>query len=146
MALVMNLVTGDTFYAEKGKGAFLNGTRIHVRKYVPHSSTFLCYLGKYSTSDTLELMRQARRSRSLGCASLEMCLVAQGKVDAYYLNCEVLERAIRVVDIAASALILWEAGGEIVDMNDHPLDMPLNLRDRRNYLAYGDEAVKGVFF
>ena len=146
MALVQNLVTGDTYYAEKGKGAFLNGMRIHVRKYVPHSSTFLCYLGKYSTSDTLELMRQARRSRSLGCASLEMCLVAQGKVDAYYLNCEVLERAIRVVDIAASALILWEAGGEIVDMNDHPLDMPLNLRDRRNYLAYGDEAVKGVFF
>ncbi len=146
MALVQNLVTGDTYFAEKGKGATLNGTRIHVRKYLPPSSTFLCYMGKFATSDTLELMRKARRARSLGCASLEMCLVAQGKADAYYLNCEVLERAIRVVDIAASSLILWEAGGEIVDMNDRPLDMRLDLEDRRNYLAYGDEAVKGVFF
>jgi fructose-1,6-bisphosphatase/inositol monophosphatase family enzyme len=146
MALVQNLVTGDTYFAERGKGATLNGIRIGVRKYVQHSSTFLCYMGKYATSDTLELMRKARRSRSMGCASLEMCLIAQGKVDAYYLNCEVKERAIRVVDIAASALILWEAGGEIVDMNDHPLDMRLDLEDRRNYLAYGDEAVKGEFF
>lgn len=146
MALVQNLVTGDTYYAEKNRGAFLNGTMIGVRKFVQQNSIFLCYMGKYATSDTLELMRRARRSRSLGCASLEMCLIAQGKVDAYYLNCEVRERAIRVVDIAASSLILWEAGGEIVDMNDHLLDMPLDLQDRRNYLAYGDEAVKGVFF
>jgi fructose-1,6-bisphosphatase/inositol monophosphatase family enzyme len=51
-----------------------------------------------------------------------------------------------VVDIAASALILWEAGGEIVDMSDRPFDMRLDLEDRRNYVAYGDEAVKGVFF
>jgi fructose-1,6-bisphosphatase/inositol monophosphatase family enzyme len=146
MALVQNLVTGDTYFAEKGKGAFLNGKRIHVRKFSHPNSTFLCYMGKYSTSDTLELMRKARRSRSLGCASLEMCLIAEGKADAYYLNCEVKERAIRVVDIAASALILWEAGGEIVDMSDRPLDMRLDLEDRRNYVAYGDEAVKGVFF
>ena len=146
MTLVQNLVTDDTYFAEKGKGAFLNGKRIHVRKYSHPNSTFLCYMGKYSTSDTLELMRKARRSRSLGCASLEMCLIAEGKVDAYYLNCEVKERAIRVVDIAASVLILWEAGGEVVDMNNRPLDMRLDLEDRRNYLAYGDEAVKGVFF
>ncbi len=145
-ALVQNLVTGDTYCAEKGKGAFLNGKRISVRKYSPNNSTFLCYMGKYATSDTLELMRKARRSRSLGCASLEMCLIAEGKADAYYINCEVRERAIRVVDIAASALILWEAGGEIVDMNDRPLDMRLDLEDRSNYVAYGDEAVKGVFF
>jgi fructose-1,6-bisphosphatase/inositol monophosphatase family enzyme len=75
-----------------------------------------------------------------------MCLIAEGKADAYYINCEVKERAIRVVDIAASVLILWEAGGEIVDMNDRPLDMRLDLEDRSSYVAYGDEAVKGVFF
>jgi fructose-1,6-bisphosphatase/inositol monophosphatase family enzyme len=146
MALVQNLVTGDVYYAEKGKGAYLNDRKIGVRKFSAPNSTFLCYMGKYATSDTLELMRMSRRARSLGCASLEMCLIAEGKVDAYYLNCEVRERAIRVVDIAASSLILWEAGGEIVDMNEHPLDMRLDLEDRSNYLAYGDDAVRGMFF
>lgn len=146
MALVQNLVTGDVYYAEKGKGAYLNEKRIRVRKFSAPNLTFLCYMGKYSTSDTLELMRKARRARSLGSASLEMCLIAAGQADAYYLNCEVRERAIRVVDIAASSLILWEAGGEIVDMNDHPLDMRLDLEERSNYLAYGDDAVRGMFF
>ena len=142
--LVQNLVTGDTYYAEEGKGAFLNDERIQTRKFSPYRSVFLVYLGKYSSIDNFDTARMAVRARALGCASLEMCLVAEGKADAYYMNCEVHEKSIRVVDIAASILILREAGGEVVDLMDRPLDLAFDLKDRSNFLAYGDAAVKEV--
>ncbi|MBC7108648.1 MAG: inositol monophosphatase [Methanomassiliicoccales archaeon] len=142
--LVKNIVTGDTYYAEKGKGAFLNGNRIVVRKFNRRQSTFLVYVGMYSHPDTFHVARKSTKTRSLGCASLEMCMVAEGKVDAYYMNCEVHEKSIRVIDIAASALILREAGGEIVTLSGEPLDMPFDLAARSNFLAYGDHSVKEV--
>jgi fructose-1,6-bisphosphatase/inositol monophosphatase family enzyme len=142
--LVKNIVTGDTYYAEKGKGAFLNGNRIAVKKFNPKQSTFLVYMGMYSHPDTFHVARKSTKTRSLGCASLEMCMVAEGKVDAYYMNCELHEKSIRVIDIAASALILREAGGEIVTLSGEPLDMPFDLVARSNFLAYGDHSVKEV--
>ncbi|HUL39945.1 MAG TPA: inositol monophosphatase family protein [Methanomassiliicoccales archaeon] len=142
--LVQNLVTGDTYWAERGKGATLNGEPIHVRQFDPYNNLFLVYIGKYASEDNFHFARLGVRARALGCASLEMCLLAEGKADAYYMNCEVYEKSIRVVDIAASALILREAGGGIVDLLDRPLDMGLNLRERSNFLAYGDKEIKRV--
>jgi fructose-1,6-bisphosphatase/inositol monophosphatase family enzyme len=49
---------------------------------------------------------------------------------------------IRVIDIAASCLILREAGGEVVDLEGNKLDMEFNLQDRKNFLAYGDPRIK----
>lgn len=142
--LVQNLVTGDTYYAEKGKGAFLNEERIRTRPFNPYKSVFLVYLGKYASADNFHFARMGVRARAMGCASLEMCLLAEGKADAYYMNCEVHERSIRVVDIAASALVLREAGGEIVDLMGRPLDMRFDLAERSNFLAYGDEEARKV--
>ena len=142
--LVQNLVTGDTYYAERGRGAYLNGTPIRTRPFNPYKSVFIVYLGKYASADNFHLARMGVRARALGCASLEMCLLAEGRADAYYMNCEVYERSIRVVDIAASALILREAGGEIVDLMGRPLDMRFDLAERSNFIAYGDEEVRKV--
>ncbi|HXZ23528.1 MAG TPA: inositol monophosphatase family protein [Methanomassiliicoccales archaeon] len=140
--VVMNLVTGDTYHAEKGKGAFKNDQPIRVRPYHQYSSLILVYIGKYASIDDFNVARDAVRSRAFGCASLEMCLVAEGKADGYYMNCEVRERSVRVIDIAASALILREAGGDVVDLAGKRLDMRFDLEDRQNILAYGDEKLK----
>ncbi len=142
--LVQNLATGDVYYAERGKGASLNGNPIHTRAFDPFRSVFLVYIGKYASSDNFHFARMGVRARALGCASLEMCLLAEGTADAYYMNCEVHEKSIRVVDIAASALILREAGGNIVDLMGRPFDMRFDLRERSNFLAYGDESIKKV--
>jgi len=139
--IVRNLVTGDTFYAEKGKGATWNGRPIRVRSCDMGSSVLFVYLGKFSSSATNAVVHKARRTRSMGCSSLEMCLVAAGLADGFYLNSEVYERSLRVVDIAASALILREAGGELYDMKSNILDMELDLKVRANCLAVGDSAV-----
>ena len=138
MGLVRNLVTGTSYYSEKGKGAFKDGLLIHSRDFRPDSSLFLIYMGKYASYETMRVVKSFERGRSIGCASLEMCMVAEGMVDGYYMNCEKHDKSIRVVDIAASALILREAGGELLDLSGRPLDMPFNLEVRSNFAAIGD--------
>ena len=70
-------------------------------------------------------------------------MVAKGSADGYYFNADHYDKSIRVIDIAASALILREAGGEIVDLSGNRLDMPFDLKVRSNFLAYGDEDGQG---
>lgn len=143
-AVVKNLVTGDTYCAEKGAGAQFNGQKITVKKFDTKFPSLLCYVGHYVHQDTLDKVRKCAPIRSLGCASIEMCLVASGNFDAYYYNTEQYSKNIRVVDIAASALILREAGGEIVDLDNNILDMPFDLETRCSFIAYDDEKVKEI--
>lgn len=140
MGLVRNLVTDTTYFSEKGKGATRDGTPIRVRDFDPPNSLFLIYMGRWASKETIDVAKSVERIRSLGCASLEMCLVADGTVDGYYMNCEKYEKSIRVVDIAASALILREAGGELLTLDGEQFDMPFDLGVRNNFAAIGDLA------
>jgi len=144
MGLVRNLVTGTTYFSEKGKGATKDGVSIRVRDLDPSNSLFLIYMGRWASSETMKVAKSVERVRSLGCASLEMCLVADGTVDGYYMNCEKYDKSIRVVDIAASALILREAGGELLSLDGEKLDMPFDLAVRNNFAAIGDLESKEV--
>ena len=141
-ALLLDLVNGDMYRAQRGQGATLNGHPIHVRHLQTGDPTMLFYLGRFVHPRTFELVKRSARVRAMGCASLEMAMVAQGRFDAYYFNTEIYEKGIRIVDIAASALILREAGGEMVDLEGRRFDMPFDLAARSNFLAYGDERVK----
>jgi fructose-1,6-bisphosphatase/inositol monophosphatase family enzyme len=143
-AVVRNLVNDDLYVAERGKGATLNGCSLKVRKANPQTCSALVYMGRHAATETMKVVKRAARVRAMGCASLEMCMVAQGKFDAYYMNCDLYEKSIRVVDIAGSALVLREAGGEIIDLQGGRLDMPLDLNARSNFLAYGDVRAKEV--
>lgn len=137
-ALVRNLATGETYRAEKGKGARLNGERIRVSPYDPRRSLFSLYLGERAADRAFELARIARRVRNLGAASLDMCLVASGSADLYYMRTTLRELELRVTDVAASSLLLWEAGGEVYGVSGDPLNMPLDPRARSNLFALGD--------
>lgn len=141
-ALVRNLYSGDTYYARRGGGAELNGHRIAVSKFNRDDSIFLMFDGRDVAPESEKVKAVASRVRTMGCASLEMCLVAQGSAQAHYMNCTRRSRMIRIVDIAASCLILREAGGEVVDLTGKKLDMELSLDDRKNFLAYGDPKIK----
>jgi fructose-1,6-bisphosphatase/inositol monophosphatase family enzyme len=136
--LVRNLVSGDTYWAEKGKGSILNESPIKTRPFESEDSMFALYVGKRATPSTYNVASIPRRGRALGCASLEMCLLAQGAFDVYYLNYEPSSYAMRVVDIAASTLILREAGGEVFNDTYDILDMNFELTARSNVIAVGD--------
>src|SRR5712692_2325660 len=81
--LVRDLVSGATYYAAKGQGAKLNGRPIRVHPYNPKDLLFSVYLGSNAHPDADRIARLARRVRSLGAASLDICLVALGAADLY---------------------------------------------------------------
>lgn len=138
--LVRNLVTGDTYWAEKGGGAFLNDRPIRTRPIDRKSAMFSVYIGHRATRKAMQVAQVPRRGRALGCASLEMCLVANGAFDVYYLNYSPSSYSMRVIDIAASTLILREAGGEVFNDTYDILDMDFDLKSRTNVIAVGDSS------
>lgn len=144
LGYLRNLATGDVMYAERGKGAFKNGKPMRVRKAVPDDLFLMIYEGNGAHPDAFAVAKQVRSSRSLGCASLEMEIVAEGEADGYFMKAERYTRSVRVVDIAASTIILREAGGEVYDLDNNVLDMPFDLEHRANFLAVGDDRVYDI--
>ncbi len=141
LGYLRNLATGDVICAEKGKGAFKNGCPIHVREAVMDDLFLMIYEGNGAHPDAFGVAKQVRSCRSLGCSSLEMEIVAEGEADGYYMKAERYTRSVRIVDIAASTIILREAGGEVYDLCNNVLDMPFDLDHRANFLAVGDPRV-----
>jgi myo-inositol-1(or 4)-monophosphatase len=106
--------TGSTWTAARGEGAFLGERRLRLRP-VPELAQALVgtgfgYRRQRRTGQARVLagvLPQIRDIRRIGSAALDLCGVATGTLDAYY------ERGVNVWDIAAAALVLTEAGGEL---------------------------------
>ena len=138
--LVQNLETKETYYAAKGKGAFKNGEMIKVRNYNPEKSIFLVYLGNHAAERAYTIASRSRRTRSFGSAALETCMVASGAADLYAVLTDPILRGLRVVDVAAAALILREAGGECYDEKGRRFNMDFDIKKRSSMIAVGDPA------
>ncbi len=136
--LVRDLVSGATYYAAQGQGARLNGRPIEVHPYDPKDLLFSVYLGSNAHPEAARVAAIARRVRNLGAASLDLCLVARGAADLYYMHTAVADTKLRAVDIAAGTLIVREAGGLVLDMTGRDLDMSLEPTARTDLVAAGD--------
>lgn len=141
LGFLRNPATGDEYTAEKGKGAFKNGRAIRVREADLDDIFMMIYMGNGAHPDAFGVAKRVKSSRSLGCASLEMAIVGEGEADGFLVKAENYTRSMRIVDIAASALILREAGGEVYDLEGNVLDMPFDIEHRSNMLAVGDMRV-----
>ena len=128
--VVKNIPTGDMFTAEKNHGAFLNKKPIRACEMPSHDLISSISLGKNHTGKAGALSKKGN-VRSFGAASLEMCMVAIGALDYYFVGKEIL----RVVDIAASTLIVREAGGVVKNITGADLDMGFTLEERTSVVA-----------
>ena len=137
-AYLFNPSTGEEWWAERGKGAYKDYRRLRVRKLDPNNIAMAIYLGSSSSPQAYDLAKRCAVSRSFGCTSLEMAMVADGQADGFYMNSERYSRGVRVVDIAASCLLVREAGGYVTDLKGDDLDMPFDLAERSNLMAYAD--------
>jgi myo-inositol-1(or 4)-monophosphatase len=114
----------ETYVAERGGGASLNGEPIMVSDTseligaliatgFPHDRTEM--------PEALDLFGRfavlSRGMRRLGSTALDLCYVASGRLDGYY------ERGIWAWDIAAGSLILEEAGGKVTNYRGGKLDL-----------------------
>jgi len=141
LGVVHDLYGGKTFWAVKGGGAYLNGHRIAPRPWRPGRDLFFLNLNSHSTDRTRALATRAMRVRSLGCASLEMAMVASGCGDLYYSESGKEGNNLRVTDIAAARLILLEAGGGVANGDGKPLDLKLSIHERTSVLAWGSKSL-----
>lgn len=135
--LVRDLPSGTTYYAEKGKGATRDGAPIATRPFRAKDAVFSVYLGTMAEAASFDVARSARRVRHLGAASLDLCGVASGAFDLYYMRSRA-EARLRIVDIAAGALLVREAGGVVATPQGEDLEMPFTADARANLVAAGD--------
>lgn len=142
IGVVHHLTSGVNYWAVRGEGAFRDGRRLHARPWEPRAELFFINLGRHSTPRAVALAARARRVRSLGCASIEISMVAQGSADAYFFENDTADRNLRVTDIAAAYRILLEAGGGATSADFASLDgVPLDLQQHTSVLAYADRAL-----
>ena len=128
--IVKNIPTGDVYSAERDFGSFLNGKRFCVPEIPDKELLSSLALGKNFDKVTLKFAKRDK-VRSLGSSSLEICMVAIGGLDYFIVGKEYL----RVIDIAASTLILREAGGFVTNIHGEELDMPFDLEERTSVVA-----------
>jgi fructose-1,6-bisphosphatase/inositol monophosphatase family enzyme len=141
VGLVRDLYRGTTWWAARGQGAFLDGRPIRTRAWRPKGEVLFINLGSRATERAVRLAGKSRRVRSLGCASFEMLMVAEGGADAYFFENAEEGRNLRATDIAAAYRILLEAGGGATDAQGRPLGVfPLTVERRTSVFAWGDPA------
>ena len=115
--LIYHPYADELYWAERGRGAFLNGRPLRVSA-TPRLEDALLATGFPSdlsrAPDTnvehfLMLMPKTRALRRLGSACLDLCNVAAGRLDGFW------QPTMLIWDVASGAIIVEEAGGEVTD-------------------------------
>ncbi|MGZ5050658.1 MAG: inositol monophosphatase family protein [Methylobacter sp.] len=119
----------DYYSAEKGKGAWKNGLAISVSNEsnladAMIATGFAC-LRSYLEQNNLErfcrIAEVTTGQRRYGSAAIDLCLVADGQVDAFW------EQELNLYDVAAGALIASEAGATVTDFQGNNGIYPKNI-------------------
>jgi myo-inositol-1(or 4)-monophosphatase len=121
----------ELFTAEKGKGAYLNGVRIHVSKTADLAEALLATgfpSRKRHDNPNIhfyqEFTLRSHGVRRAGSAALDLAYTACGRIDAYW------EFNLNPWDTSAGALLVTEAGGSMTGFDGAPFKI-----DSREVLA-----------
>ncbi len=110
----------ELYVAENGKGAYLNGKRIHVSQINTLAKSYFvsCEGGDATNAPIAKINAKfhplVKDMRKLGSAALESSSVACARSEAY------LVRQISPWDVAAGVLLVKEAGGKVTDFEGKP--------------------------
>lgn len=114
----------ELFMAERGKGAWLNGKRMHVSQAKTLGESLIAfgtapYYHEYtdwSFNAAKKLFLQCQDIRRSGSAAIEFAYVAAGRLDGIF------EKLLSPWDFAAGICLVEEAGGKVTDLEDRPVD------------------------
>jgi myo-inositol-1(or 4)-monophosphatase len=125
-AVTYNPITNELFWAEKGKGAFVNDKRLRVaartRMEEAVLATGIPFMGHGQHATFLKELHQISQRvagvRRFGAAALDLAWVAAGRFDGFW------ERDLGAWDVAAGLLLVSEAGGMFTNAEggEHTLD------------------------
>jgi myo-inositol-1(or 4)-monophosphatase len=123
---VVDVVSGETFRARRGAGAWLNETALSGPRDVPMERAVIGTGFGYDAaartrqiSIVAELLPRIADIRRMGAASLDLCSVAAGRLDGYF------EAGLNPWDYAAGALIAAEAGCRVTGLRGRPASAQL---------------------
>ena len=125
LGAVYNPMMNELFFAERGKGATLNGEPIKVSKKMDFKKACLVTGFPYNWPKNKEhpikvferLILEGLPIRRLGSAAIDLCWVACGRFDGFW------EYNLSAWDVAAGYLIVSEAGGRVTDFDGVPYDV-----------------------
>lgn len=122
LGVVYNPYMDELFWAESGKGAYLNDRPIHVSDRTLEQSLVLFGTSPYdetlarrSFEIAYRYFSRAEDLRRSGSAAIDLCSLACGRADFYF------ELKLCPWDYAAGALIVKEAGGIVSDLSGKPV-------------------------
>lgn len=119
LGVVYNPILEELYLAEKNKGAYLNGKKLHI--YEESSLKDAILASAYSSKEenirkglktTEKLALNARKVIINFSPALDLCNIARGKIDGLIDNGTTPE------DHAAGSLIVTEASGKIRNYNN----------------------------
>lgn len=121
VGLVKAPFLSEEFTAIRGHGAFLNNQPIKARKAPDGLKGALVTTGFPSARDHVDaltvrihnVLTHCQDLRRFGAASLDLCAVACGRLDAYY-------ESVAPWDMAAGVLIAREAGAKFGHLSNYP--------------------------
>ena len=134
--LVYQPLTDESFWAEKGRGAWLHDRRLRVsgRRYLDEAliGTGLPHSGRGDVATWARIYGaigpEVSGIRRNGAASLDFAWVAAGRFDGFW------EDDLDIWDSAAGILLVKEAGGYVSDYRGQD-----RMFERREYLAANGE-------
>lgn len=134
-ALTYQPLTDESFWAEKGRGAWLQDQRLRVSaRREPSEALIATGIPFMGHGDFVQWTRifggiapQVAGIRRLGAATLDLAWVAAGRFDAYW------ESDLKPWDVSAGVLLVKEAGGFVTDFRGGDRYM-----ERNEFLAGND--------
>lgn len=134
--LVYQPLTDESFWAEKGRGAWLHDRRLRVssRRHLDEAliGTGIPHLGRSDAVRWTKIYNamapEVAGVRRLGSAALDLAWLAAGRFDGFW------EDDLDAWDTAAGLILVKEAGGFVSDFRGQD-----RMVDRREYLAANGE-------
>lgn len=128
-------VTEELYSAQKEKGATLEGEQMSVSKVDAVEDATLAFCHGYSQEAVTKMAQlfpklktDSRTLRQFGAASLETAMTASGRLDGFMIP------GVNAWDVAAGALMVREAGGEVTDFEGNEWNL-----DSKDFLATNGE-------
>jgi len=119
--VVYNPILDNLYYAEKGKGAYLNNKKIKVNKETNIKNCSVSLVISYHGSEEragkvcidLYEKKDVKRVLTNWSVILDFCLLASGKIEAIIVN------EIPLHDFVSGKLIAKEAGAQVTDFKNN---------------------------
>jgi myo-inositol-1(or 4)-monophosphatase len=141
-AIVHDIIHNVIYSAQKNRGAFRNGEKITTSKKNEITDAVIGI--DFNTINIEELIKKlkgllriTKHFRHFGANALEVCYVADGKIDAFVD----IRRKLRITDIVSSYLILKEAGGIILSPEGNEFNIPLEATQRLSFIAASNMSI-----